>query len=262
MDEQTETTSEAKAPFSLTLWWSTIIGICAIIILGSVFVTKSYLNRRHHEIENWRPPYQAKLEKDIELINRDGKQVNLGQLKGKVFIAGYQYTDCPGGCLGMAAIMQTVHKEFSKDPRFHLVSISLNPKDDTPEKMNAWVKDKGVDEPNWWFLTGEQDEIWKYMSTEFLLPVPVENTDPALIATEGKYRHDQRLVLVDEGGNVRGYYAVMNPQFGMREIRRMNREIKMVLDPELRLKDFAEEIEKERKEAEAEIERQQQQDKD
>jgi len=231
---------EQKPPFSLTLWWSTIAGICAIVILGPVFVLKSYRDRRQYEFDNYRPPYLAKLETDLDVINRDGKKVRLGQLEGKIYVVGYQYTDCPMGCLGMAVFMKTLLSEFGQDPRFHLVSISVNPKGDTPEKMNAWVKDKGVDSPNWWFLTGDEERIREYMIKEFMFMGVKENSDPASIATDGEFAHDQRLALVDGGGNIRGYYAVMNPQEGANEFKRLRRELKMVLNPKLKLSDFKE----------------------
>ncbi len=219
-------------------WWASIIGVCLVIGLGSTLVTRAYLERRHMEVRNWRPPQIARLEDNLEAVNRDGETVNLGQLEGKIYLTGYQYTDCPAGCLGMASVMKVMMSEFGKDPRFHLVSISVNPAEDTPEKMDAWVKDKGVDMPNWWFLTGDEKIIRKYMISQFKFYGVEENTDPAKILAEGKFAHDQRLALVDEGGHLRGYYNVMSPEHGEYELKRMRRDLKMVLNPELKLSDF------------------------
>ena len=52
------------------------------------------------------------------------------------------------------------------------------------------------------------------------------------------WAHDTRLALVDGEANVRGYYDVMNVQRGELEYERLVREIKMVLDPEMKLSDF------------------------
>lgn len=222
----------------LITWWSSIIGVCLVIVMGSVFVTRAYLVRRGYEIENWRPPHLARLETDLNAVNRDGSPVSLGQLRGKVYVAGYQYTDCPAGCLGLAAVMKTLLAEFGSDPDFRLVSISVNPEDDTPEKMDAWVREKGVDSPNWWFLTGKPQEIADYMISQFKFYGTEEITDPALIAAQGPFAHDQRLAIVDGEANVRGYYDVMNVQRGALEIERLRRDLKMVLHPELKLSDM------------------------
>lgn len=222
----------------LIAWWGSIIGVCLIIAFGSIFVTRAYLARRGYEMENWRPPHIARLETDLDAINRDGKKVSLGQLRDKVYVAGYQYTDCPAGCLGLAAIMKMLEEEFGDDPQFRLVSISVNPAGDTPEKMDAWVKEKGVDSPDWWFLTGDPEAFNKYMISKFKFYATEEITDPALIATQGPYAHDQRLAIVDGDANIRGYYDVMNPQRADAEFERLRRDLKMVLNPKLKLADF------------------------
>jgi len=222
----------------LIAWWGSIIGVCLVIAFGSIFITRAYLVRNRYEMENWRPPHVARLETDLNAINRTGEKVSLGQMRGKVFVAGYQYTDCPAGCLGLASVMKSLEEEFGDDPKFRLVSISVNPAGDTPEKMNAWVKEKGVDSADWWFLTGDPGEISNYMISKFKFYATEEVTDPALAAAQGPFAHDQRLVIVDGEANIRGYYDVMNLQRGDLEIERLRRDLKMVLNPKLKLSDL------------------------
>jgi len=129
----------------------------------------------------------------------------------------------------MAAIMKSLHEKFGGRDDFHLVSISLNPAGDTPEKMDAWVKARGIDVPNWWFLTGDEQKIREYMIRYFKFFGVRENTDPTVIASEGKFSHDQRLALVDGRANVRGYYDVMNPQRGAVDLVRLQRDLEYLL---------------------------------
>ena len=234
MDEQTPEMNRNQ----IITWWASIIGVCLVIAFGSIFVTRAYLLRRDYEFKNWRPPHIARLETDLDAINRDGRKVSLGELRKKIYVAGYQYTDCPAGCLGMASVMKLLEEEFGDDPRFRLVSISVNPDGDTPEKMNAWVKEHGIDSDDWWFLTGDGEEIAKYMISEFKFYGTEKVTDPEKIAAVGEFAHDTRLALVDGEANIRGYYDVMNVQRGDQEYDRLVRELKMVLDPELKLSDF------------------------
>jgi cytochrome oxidase Cu insertion factor (SCO1/SenC/PrrC family) len=230
--------AEAQSRAKYIAWWGSIAGICLIIITGSIFVTRAYLMRRGYEMENWRPPHIARLERDLDAVNRDGQKVSLSQLRGKIYVAGHQYTDCPAGCLGTAAVMVGLEEEFGDDPRFRLVSISVNPTGDTPEKMDQWLREKGIDSSDWWFLTGDPDEIRKYMISQFKFYATEEITDPAQRAAQGPYAHDQRLVIVDGEANIRGYYDVMNVQVGSYEIARLRRDLKMILDPTLKLTDL------------------------
>ena len=76
------------------------------------------------------------------------------------------------------------------------------------------------------------------MISKFKFYATEEITDPALIATQGPYAHDQRLAIVDGDANIRGYYDVLNPQRADAEFQRLRRDLKMVLDPKLKLADF------------------------
>ena len=210
--------------FNPVAWWSTIAGICAVIAFGSIFVTTSYLKKREQELANPRPGYLAKLS-DFTAVNRDGATVSLSELEGKIWVAGYQYTGCPAGCLGLAAVMSGLHERFGGSGAFHLVSVSVDPAEDTPEAMDAWVKERGVDVSGWWFLTGDEQAIREYMIRDFKFFGVTENTDPAVIASQGRYSHDQRLALVDGQGHVRGFYDVMNPELGSAHLERLARDI-------------------------------------
>ncbi len=235
MESENSSSEEAKGKH--LAWWGSIAGVCLMITLGSIFITRSYLERQRYERENWRPPYLGRLEDDLPAVNRTGEKVSLGQLRNKVYVVGYQYTDCPAGCLGLAAVMKSLERDFGSEPQFQLVSISVNPEGDTPEKMDAWVKKKGVDEANWWFLTGNPEAFTRYMLQQFKLYSTEKITDPAMKAAQGEFAHDQRLVIVDGAANIRGYYDVMNVQYGQHEIDRLRRDLKLVLHPELKLSD-------------------------
>ena len=220
--------------FNPTIWWLSIAGICTIIILGSVFITLSYRRLSQEQAENPRPLYIGKLETDLEVTNRDDSTVFFHELKDKIYVVGYQYTDCPSGCLGMAGVMEELHEKFGDREEFHLVSVSLQPEVDTPEKMDQWVKQNGVDVNNWWFVTGDPEEIRKYMKDYFMFFQATENTDPAVIASQGKWAHDQRLALVDGKANVRGYYGVMNTEDGDKEVGRLISDIEYLFEERAR----------------------------
>lgn len=239
MSKESEEVAPELTRNQIITWWSSIAGVCLVIAFGAIFVTRAYLKRTDYEFENWRPPHIARLETDLDAINRNGEKVSLGMLRDSVYVAGYQYTDCPAGCLGLASVMKSLEEEFGEDPRFRLVSISVNPEGDSPEKMDAWVRKNGVDSEDWWFLTGDPEAIPKYMISEFKFYGTEINTDPAVIAAQGEFAHDQRLALVDGEANIRGYYDVLHVQNGAMEYERLKRDVKMVLNPDLKLSDFA-----------------------
>ncbi len=140
-------------PKIITVW------ALVAVMLGGILVTYNYLLRNRLEAHSSRPALIGRLEKDLAAVNRTGEEVNLGSLKGKVWVAGYLFTDCPKQCIGVAVKMAELHERFGENERFHLVSFSVNPAGDTPEKMDAFVKAHGIDAENWWFLTGDEEII-------------------------------------------------------------------------------------------------------
>ena len=88
MTDEAQNETKELSRNQIIAWWGSIIGVCLVIAFGSIFVTRAYLERRNYEIENYRPPHVAKLETDLNAVNRDGTEVSLGQLRGKVYVAG------------------------------------------------------------------------------------------------------------------------------------------------------------------------------
>ena len=206
----------------------TVWALVIVMLLG-VVVTYNYLLRNRFEYVSERPAFKGKLEKDLVALNRTGKEVALGSLRGKVWVASYLFTDCPKQCIGVARKMAELQERFGENELFHLVSFSVNPAGDTPEKMNAFVKAHGIDSENWWFLTGDEKKIRDYMVRYFRFYPVVANTDLTMIATQGAFQHDPRLALVDGLGNIRGYYDVTDPQVGKEWEKKLFSDVAWVL---------------------------------
>lgn len=211
---------------AITVW------VLIAFMLGGVLVTYNYLLRNRFEYHSERPAFKGKLEKDLTALNRTGREVTLGSLRGKVWVAGYLFTDCPKQCIGVARKMAELQERFGQNERFHLVSFSVNPAGDTPGKMNAFVKAHGIDAANWWFLTGDEKTIRDYMVSYFRFYPVTENTDPVTIATQGAFQHDPRLALVDGLGNIRGYYDVTDPRLGGEWEKKLVSDIEWLLKEE------------------------------
>jgi len=82
-----------------------------------------------------------------------------------------------------------------------LVSISVDPANDTPEALTAYAAKHGAKLDGWQFLTGTRDGIWSLSVDGFKLPVQeIEDT------SAGPILHSNRFVLADGRHQIRGYY--------------------------------------------------------
>lgn len=143
---------------------------------------------------------------DFKLTNRDGKPLARADLLGKIWIADFIFTRCPGSCPVMTGAMRGLEKTIAGDsalaPHVRFVSFTVDPNHDDAEVMEhyAWEFDAARD--GWYFLTGPEPDIRKLAIGGFKLGI-VTN-DPA--SDEEGIVHSQSFVLVDDKARIRGYY--------------------------------------------------------
>lgn len=96
---------------------------------------------------------------DFTLTDQDGRKFSFRDLRGKVVLMSFIYTNCPTACPLVTAKMAMVHHDF-KGKDLHLVSITIDPGHDTPAVLKEYAKRfKGMDFRSWSFLTGTPEEV-------------------------------------------------------------------------------------------------------
>ncbi|MBM4279764.1 MAG: SCO family protein [Deltaproteobacteria bacterium] len=144
-----------------------------------------------------------------QLVDQDGKAIGSETLRGQVWIASVFFSRCPSVCpkqqRAFASILRHVDdlRAPGKQP-VRLVSFSVDPGFDSPEVLRAWATKQGVDLSRWSLVTGPEADLKKLLVERMFLEIgdktPVPGTDLFDIA------HASRFVLVDQNGDVRGYW--------------------------------------------------------
>ena len=140
----------------------------------------------------------------FSLTGASGQAVTLGSLQGRIWIADFIFTRCTGVCPLLSGRMLALQKALRGRDEVRLVSFSVDPDYDTPEVLGTYARDHGADGSRWIFLTGHRDELHALIGKGFHLAVakaPEGAAPPGELIT-----HSDRLVLVDRGGRIRGYY--------------------------------------------------------
>ena len=140
----------------------------------------------------------------FQLTNQDGQPFGSAQLAGKIWIAGFIFTTCPGPCPMITSRMADLQRPLEKSD-VQLVSFTVDPDTDTPEVLREYAQRVDAASGRWHFLTGEQNAIYDLMQQGFKLAV----ADRA--AEDGGPVHSTRTVLVDRRGTIRGYYDILAP---------------------------------------------------
>jgi len=154
---------------------------------------------------------------DFALSERSGQTIRLADLAGKVWVADFFYTTCPGPCPMLTSRFSEVQKALGSESDVRLVSISVDPEKDTTEVLKTYAARFKAGE-HWLFLTGKKDDIYSLARDGFKLPLAEATAEGAPIT------HTTRLILVDKTGTVRGFYEGATESGGqevVRDIRRL-----------------------------------------
>lgn len=135
------------------------------------------------------------------LTDSYGKTFNSDSLKGKVWIADFIYTHCPGPCPRMTSQMHQLEKKMrgSEDVRF--VSFSVDPARDTPPVLQQFAQRFGGPTDRWSFLTGDGETLHRLARNVFKVGDLISVMD-----------HSTKIMIVDKRGRIRGYYSTFDPE--------------------------------------------------
>jgi len=158
-------------------------------------------------------PWGADYFPNVSLTTQDGKVVRFYDdlLKGKAVAINLIYTQCSASCpletAKLTQVQRILGDRVGRDIFFY--SISIDPKNDTPEVLKAYMAKYHIG-PGWLFLTGKEEDI-KLISNKLGL---ASLTDAA-----NRDGHMPSLMIGNEpGGQWMRNSAVDNPRFLARQI--------------------------------------------
>ena len=133
-------------------------------------------------------------------LNQDSVFIDSKDLKGKIWIADFFFSNCPSICPPMTTNMKRLSiqtKDLSKSIQF--LSFSIDPKRDQPTRLREYIQLNGIEATNWYFFTGNQ-EATHLLAKEFFNGAEKNDDIP------GGFGHTPYFALVDTDGLVRGVY--------------------------------------------------------
>ena len=184
-----------RAPSRSALAWKMVLlGSPLVVATVFFFVWRAQVNHfANRAVESYGtvPIFQ--------LINQNGQPFGSAQLNGKIWIADFIFTTCPGPCPMISTRMSELQKPLEKTD-VHLVSFTVDPAKDTPEILRGYAEKLRAESGRWDFLTGAQSTIYNLSQTGFKLAVSDGSEET------GTPVHSTRMILVDRHGEIRGYY--------------------------------------------------------
>ena len=138
---------------------------------------------------------------DFSFINQNNEIVVNDSLSGNIYIANFFFTSCPTICPIMTKNMAYVQSKLSVYPNIKFISHTVDPLNDTPERMLTYIeklkgKNVNISLSNWDFVTGEKDELYA-IAQSYFVNVSIDSLAP------GGFLHSEYFVLIDKEGRVR-----------------------------------------------------------
>jgi protein SCO1/2 len=188
-------------------WPIRVLGVLLVAILVYRFSTETP------------SPDQGKISTDLPriglvpsflLTERSGQNISNKDLLGKIWVADFIYTTCPGPCPLVTANLAKIQSAVASDPHVQLVTFTVDPQTDTPAVLAAYADKYGAVRDRWWFLTGPEKPLYDLIQNGFFQVVQDNRGKPP---EQGQFvvTHSTYFVLVDENGYVRNSYDGVGP---------------------------------------------------
>lgn len=153
---------------------------------------------------------------DIELLDESGTTIHVRDFRGKVLAISFIYLRCPlpTYCPLINRNFETAQNLLSRlgeKDKSRLLSISMDPENDTPERLAAFAKNYREDRDSWTFATGQENalhQLGRAVGLEFQ-------------RKNGQINHNLRTVVIDPTGHIRRIFRgnTWTPQELVAEIR-------------------------------------------
>lgn len=155
---------------------------------------------------------------DFTLTERSGEPFSSADMRGTLWLVDFIFTHCQAACPIMSGHMAELYKLYGHSEKIRFTSISVDPERDTIAVLEDYADKQGVTDSRWLFVRGEIDYIIKICEQGFMLPA--ENLPMG---------HSTKFILVDQMGQIRGYYDALDDsemdllKTHIRELARMMR---------------------------------------
>jgi protein SCO1/2 len=173
----------------------------AVVVPGLLYA------RRHRPEEG--PPVLGQLA-PFTLVGESGGALSSADLAGKVWVADFVFLGCTESCPLLTTRMSHLQTQLQEEATqrgsalpVRLLTFTVDPLNDTPERLSAyaarWHADPGV----WTFATGSLADVQHVVGDGFKIAFgKVDNGAGAFEMMHGNY-----FVLVDGQMKIRGYYS-------------------------------------------------------
>lgn len=143
---------------------------------------------------------------DFALTDSTGRLVSREDFRNQILVVSFVFTSCSLSCLAVNDRMAELQRALAGAEDVRLVSLSVDPRTDTPATLARFAARYGANTNRWLFLTGDKAEVYRVIESSFLTRSrELETIIP------GGFANSDHLMLVDRAGRVRESFGGLRP---------------------------------------------------
>ena len=187
-----------KTPLDLKLFY----GFVVVLVVGMIGLLVFSRPVKHATPSEPNPPRRLEA---FTLTDQTGRTVTQADVAGKFAVVNFVHTSCSISCLEVNRQMATVQQLTTGQDDVRLLSLTVDPRTDTPPVLAEFGAKFGADSNRWHLLTGEKAALYELIETSFLKRDAQAQTSPM----PGGFQDVDYIAVVDRTGNVRRYFSGM-----------------------------------------------------
>lgn len=128
-------------------------------------------------------------------VDVEGRKITLEEFRGKPMLLSMVYTGCTDVCPAIIENLRPaieIGQSALGADSFTTITIGFDTRHDTPERMRSFARARGVDLPNWLFLSGDQETVQRLADAVGFTITP----------SAGGFDHTAQVSVIDADGRI------------------------------------------------------------
>ena len=179
--------------FILVLIGFTAVGYALVEVFASSSPLPVY-GKEGHQVQHF------------SLTDQEGNTFESSDYDGKIWIVNSFFASCPIVCPKVMKNLQEVHDYLRNEESIVTISMTVDPKRDTPERLLEYAQKYNANNDSWFLLTGEKKELYRLARVQFLMSA----SDGA--GDETDFIHSENVNIIDPDHRIRDIINGTDPQ--------------------------------------------------
>ena len=176
-----------------------VLALATIAGVGSWFAAGAL---KRHEATHLIAPDKPRRIDNFSLTDSAGRTLTRDDVRGKILAVSFLFTSCSLTCPEVSKRMAEIQRLTATNDDVRLLSLTVDPRTDTPPVLAQWSARFGADTNRWYMLTGDKAQLHRLIGASFL----ATETNNPFNSMPGNFAGTERIAVVDKLGHVRGFF--------------------------------------------------------